>query len=203
MTSTEYAAAEMEMGTEAARTKPGRKKGHKMPEWSKQLIVSRRDCIQLESSNKMLVRLGEAITEEVENNNVFHIANPSSGRRRVLSLVGCVKGKPANIRLFMFLDKTTKTRTSFKTQEIYDGLVSGVFKPENPSTRERLYKILLSSPEIAENIRSRAAASRERARLEDDFPDDDGCSMPSVSGIDSELADIVKRMEKTSSSSEM
>jgi len=180
------------METVVKKVKPGRKLGHKMPDWSKQLIMSRRDCINLESSNRMLVKLGEALSE-LDKNDVFILANTATGRKKSLSLLGFISGKPANIRLFMFLDSATKTRTSFKTQEIYDGLVSGVFKPENPKTREKLYRTLLSSPEITESIRSRAVAARERLRTEEnEFGDEDIVSMPSHDGIDEELAELVR-----------
>lgn len=184
------------------KKKTGRKAGYRMPSWNKALLASRRDCISLESVNIVLSRIGEALTESgkcdssrPESEARFILTMPSGKKKSLLLVSSNLRNLP-NQRNFLFKDLEINARVSFVTQEIYEGIISGVLTPVTPCVREKLYGILVTSSEIQAHIKERAmrtkASQPDNASLEATF-DDGAISLHSKDTVDSDLLSELER----------
>lgn len=147
------------------KQKTGRKKGYRMPKWKKDLQSSLRDYRSIQAVNSVMTRIGEVLTEAAESQNAEFIVTTHGGKKKkTMVLVWFNEKQTPNNRTFLFMDPELNARTSFPTQEIYNGIISGGFSPVTPIVRERLFRVILESPEVQTHIRERAERTRENGK---------------------------------------
>ena len=184
------------LALDGAKKKTGRKTGYRMPGWSKSLLASRRSSIALEAVNAVLTEMGEVLSEMTREESYFMVTM-AAGNVKHLAAIGKNMKQSPNARNFLFKDIASGLKINYVVQEIYDGLISGMFVPVCPAARDKLYSVLMDSDEVRNNIKERAAESRKTGSrmitaAANDFDEDDFFSLKSSDGVDAGLLKLMR-----------